>query len=473
MNHRQGRRRQRGLIMGVMLLGSIGFVFASAWYLLNVIDSDLRPWTAKQAPEPEGLAQGARHDGWLALLGLQPGHLEATQAQGLRNWKDWDTHRRQALAMADTFELRQMPDPVKIGPSSPLWCQPAAQCGETLAQRTDQLPAALKSAAPVVQACEQLSRSQGFEEPAAPMTAWMPLAMPGQAFSTCSRLWIAQMALARHRQDADAAWRAWTSMQRASTGLFEGSRSLVGGNIASAWLLAVHLEGFATARAFPALRERIRQQMATPLPWQEVAHRWWASEAAILDRTLFETLDARTNVDCKAAAATPRTLTCTTKRWGIPIPGLTPVLPNMTRSEVRERYEGIVRATDESDPAKAMARLSAQASQRRDTAWMGLHARNSIGGVLLSVAGIESLALEYLPRALDAEMSRQAVLLGLEALDRRASGQPITDASIKAAAESSVFVTGRARCEEACRALALTSWRSDDKAPKLVLALTQ
>ena len=311
MNHRQGRHRQRGLIMVVVLLGSMGLALTAIWCMLNVIDSDLRPRAAKQVPEPEGLVQGARHDGWLALIGLQHGHLDDTQAQGLRSWTHWNTKRQQALALPATFVIHQMPEAVKIESSSPLSCQPPTQCGELLAQRVGQLPAALEAAAPVAKACERLSRSQGFDEPSVLVSAWMTLAMPGHALRTCSQLWIAQLALARQRQDADTAWRAWSSMQRVSTGLFEGSRSLVNGSVASAWLQAAHVEGFATARAFPALRDRIRQQMATPLPWQKVAQRWWASEGAALDHTLFESLEALANVECDKATATPQDMTCT------------------------------------------------------------------------------------------------------------------------------------------------------------------
>lgn len=472
MNLRQGRRRQRGLIMVVALLGGIGLALTSVWCMLNVIDSDLRPWAAKQVPEPEGLVQGARHDGWLALIGLQHGHLDDTRAQGLRSWTRWDTERRQALALPDTFVIHQMPEVVKIESSSPLSCQPPTQCGELLAQRVGQLPAALQAAAPLAQVCERLSRSEGFEEPSTLVSAWMPLAMPGHALRTCSQLWIAQLALARHRQDADTASRAWASMQRVSTGLFEGSRSLVNGSVASAWLQAAHVEGFATARAFPALRDRVRQQMAAPLPWQQVAQRWWASEGAALDHTLFESLDALANVECDKGAATPQGRTCTAKRWGGPFPRLMPVLPNMTRSLLRERLESVAQATDEGEPAKALARLSALATQREDTAWMGLHVRNTIGRILLSVASPETLARDYLPRAMDVELSRQAVLLGLDALDRQAAGQAVTEASIKAAAGSSAFTAGRVRCEAPCRALAITSWRSDAKAPKMVWSLS-
>lgn len=51
MNHRQGRRRQRGLIMVVALLGGIGLALTAIWCML------MRPWAARQAPEPEGLVQ--------------------------------------------------------------------------------------------------------------------------------------------------------------------------------------------------------------------------------------------------------------------------------------------------------------------------------------------------------------------------------------------------------------------------------
>ncbi len=85
-------------------------------------------------------------------------------------------------------------------------------------------------------------------------------------------------------------------------------------------------------------------------------------------------------------------MTCTAKRWGGPFPRLMPVLPNMTRSLLRERFEDVARATDEGDPAKALARLSALATQREDTAWMGLHVSNTIGRTLLSVASPETLA---------------------------------------------------------------------------------
>ncbi|MFY9476244.1 MAG: hypothetical protein WAQ08_01000 [Aquabacterium sp.] len=144
----------------------------------------------------------------------------------------------------------------------------------------------------------------------------------------------------------------------------------------------------------------------------------------------------------------------------------------MTRSLLRERFEGIAQATDNSEPAKALAHLSALATQREDTAWMGLHVRNTIGRILLSVASPETLAREYLPRAMDVEMSRQAVLLGLDALERQVAGKAVTEASIKASAGSSVFTAGRVRCKEPCHALAITSWHSDAKAPKLVWPLS-
>jgi hypothetical protein len=97
--------------MVVVLLGSMGLALTAIWCMLNVIDSDLRPWAAKQVPEPEGLVQGARHDGWLALIGLQHGHLDDTQAQGLRSWTHWNTKRQAAkhephLPIPGTYELK-------------------------------------------------------------------------------------------------------------------------------------------------------------------------------------------------------------------------------------------------------------------------------------------------------------------------------------------------------------------------------
>lgn len=461
---KKGERSGRRWLQGIALVSAVAVALVGGWVLANSIDSDLRPWEPGLEPVAEERADGARHEGWLSLMGLQQGHLDDTLAQGRKSWAAWDAGRQRVLALDQMTLVPSVPAAVRLDPGSALFCRPLHACGETFRQSLSKLPEALKAVAPLARACADIGRLTGFDEPLVRVPVVLSRPGPGMALGTCGRLWMAQLALASQQGDADSAFEAWGALHNVSTRVFAGSQSIINGVIAATWLQVVHAEAPTLVAAFPVLQPRVQAALATPVPWRDVSHRWWIDEGWAQDRVLYEALDAGVTITCLAQG--PGVERCETKRPGKLPPKSRPVLPNLTRSEFREQHAAVVAATKDKDPSVALQRLKAQARRQTDSVFSNLHFRNTPGGILLSVSSLESSVDRYMRQSMDAESTRQGAVLSLAVLSRRRQGMSFSEADVIRATDGSAILKGAIHCEDHCHHLVLRSWRLDPGAPQ-------
>lgn len=457
---RTGRRLFRGL---AVLFGA-AVVIVGAWVLANSIDSDLRPWDPGLEPEAEGPMTGVRHEGWWALMGLQPGHLDATLSQGQKSWAAWNTARQRVLALDEVTLVPVVPAAVRLDTASPLFCRPLHRCADSFRQGAAKLPDALKIAAPVASACVDIGRRTGFDEPVVRVPAALSRPTPGMALSTCGRLWLARMVLASQQGDAASAFEAWNALHQVSSGLFTGSQSTITGVVAATWLQLAHAEAPALVAAFPTLQPRVQTALAMPVPWREVSRRWWTDEGWVQDRLLYEALDVGVTVGCVAQGQGLER--CQRTNPGALPPKSKPVLPNLTRSEFREQYAAVVAAAQDDDPVMALQRLKAQVRHQSDDVLSRLHFRNTLGGILLSVSSLEASVDRYMRQSMDVEATRQGAVLSLAVLSQRRQGVALSESDVIRTADGSVFLKGNIHCEGDCSHLVLRSWRVDAEAPQ-------
>ena len=457
-------RGGRRLVKWIAIVSTAAVALLGAWVLANSIDSDLRPWAPGLEPAAEERADGAHHEGWLALVGLQDGHLGDPLTQGRKSWAAWDVARQRLLALDDVTLVPSVPPAVNLGSDSPLSCRPLPQCSEVLRQGLPKLPEALKVAAPLVDACAGVGRRTGFDEPLVRVPAALSRPGPGAALSTCGRLWMAQLVLAHQQGNAADALEAWSTLHRVSSGVFTGSQSLVSGVIAATWLQTAHAEATALAAAFPMLHPQVQAALATSVPWRDVSRRWWIDEAWVQDRLIYEALDVGVAIQCVAQGQGVER--CQSTRPGRLPAKARPVLPNLTRSEFREQHAAVVAATQMDDPVMALQRLKEQAQRQRGDVFSGLHFRNTLGSILLSVSTLEASVERYMPQGMDAESTRQAAVLSLSAQSRYRAGAQFSEADVIRAGEGSALLKGQLQCEDGCRRLVVRSWRTDQNAPR-------
>lgn len=458
---RSGGRLARGLKL--VSAGAVAIVVA--WYLANTIDSGLQPWGPGLDPDAAGPVKGARHDGWMALVGLQEGHLQDPLAHGTKTWAAWDAGRQRMLALDEAAQVFSVPTPLQVPSDSPVSCRPLHRCGELLRERQPMLPEALRALAPMVAACEGIGRQSGFDEPLVRVPVALSRPSPAMALGTCGRLWMAQMLVSTRQRDEAAAFKAWITVHRVAKGAFEGAQSTVSGVSAATLLALVHAQGPALVAAFPALHDQVRAALAAPVPWREASRRWWIDEGWSQDRLLYEALDAAVNTDCQPSG--PGMQACQITRTGHVPPRLRPVLPNLTRSGFRAQHAAVLAAADSADPAVGLQGLEALIEDSQPGRELPrLRLRNTLGGILVSVSGLEGMVYKYLRHPLDAELTRQGALLWLDALSPGRQGAPLSEATLSAKAGGSVVLKGRVRCEDSCRRIVLRSWRAEPDAPQ-------
>ena len=275
---------------------------------------------------------------------------------------------------------------------------------------------------------------------------------------------MAQLVLAHQQGNTADALEAWSTLHRVSSGVFTGSQSLVSGVIAATWLQTAHAEATALAAAFPMLHPQVQAALATSVPWRDVSRRWWIDEAWVQDRLIYEALDVGGAIQCVAQGQGVER--CQSTRPGSLPAKARPVLPNLTRSEFREQHAAVVAATQMDDPVMALQRLKEQSRRQRGDVFSGLHFRNTLGSILLSVSTLEARVERYMPQGMDAESTRQAAILSLSAQSRYRAAAPFSEADVIRAGEGSALLKGQLQCEDGCRRLVLRSWRADQNAPR-------